>query len=125
MQDTRDARANWKPVFDLNRGSLETIAGEVAELGARLEPLNDEYGTAICISQSTFDAVGGRNRFIARFLDLVVVKGKSAPVAVYELMGATAFVGTFAAGTAYFAWQKPSHAAGAAPPTPDWRSCRG
>ena len=30
------------------------------------------------------------------------------------LMGATAFVGTFAAGTAYFAWQKPSHVVGAA-----------
>jgi hypothetical protein len=29
------------------------------------------------------------------------------------LMGAATFVGTFAAGTAYFAWQKPSHAAGA------------
>jgi len=29
------------------------------------------------------------------------------------LMGAATFVGTFAAGTAYFAWQKPSHAAAA------------
>ena len=29
------------------------------------------------------------------------------------LMGAATFVGTFALGTAYFAWQKPSHAAGA------------
>src|SRR5205823_2157903 len=47
---------------------------------------NKEYGTNIIISDSTLEAVreGG---FVVRFLDLVAVKGKTEPVAVYELIG--------------------------------------
>jgi adenylate cyclase len=66
-----------------------TALGDTVNLAARLEPLNNEYGTGICISQATLDQAGGRERFLVRFLDLVVVHGKHAPVAVYELLGRT------------------------------------
>jgi adenylate cyclase len=62
-----------------------TALGDNVNLAARLEPLNKEYGTAICVSQATLDAAGPG--FVLRFLDLVAVKGKKTPVAVYELLG--------------------------------------
>ncbi len=64
-----------------------TALGDTVNLGARLEPLNNEYGTWVCVSQATLDAAGGRDQFLVRFLDLVAVKGKTEPVPVYELIG--------------------------------------
>jgi adenylate cyclase len=66
-----------------------TALGDTVNLAARLEPLNNEYGTWICISQETLDAAGGTQRFLVRFLDLVSVKGKQKPAAVFELLGHT------------------------------------
>jgi adenylate cyclase len=66
-----------------------TALGDTVNLGARLEPLNNEYGTWICLSQATLDAAGGQGAFLVRFLDLVAVKGKKEPVPVYELIGLT------------------------------------
>lgn len=62
-----------------------TALGDNVNLAARLEPLNKEYGTSICVSQVTLDEAGPG--FLVRFLDLVAVKGKKTPVAVYELLG--------------------------------------
>lgn len=62
-----------------------TALGDNVNLAARLEPLNKEYGTSICVSQDTLDAAG--RGFLVRFLDVVAVKGKKMPVAVYELLG--------------------------------------
>ncbi len=82
---------NTGPASVGNMGTYQRFAytalGDTVNLGARLEPLNNEYGTWICISQATLDAAGGRNRFQARFLDLVAVKGKKEPAPVYELIG--------------------------------------
>jgi adenylate cyclase len=64
-----------------------TALGDTVNLAARLEPLNNEYGSWICISQETLDAAGGPRRFLTRFLDLVSVKGKQKPAAVFELLG--------------------------------------
>ncbi len=64
-----------------------TALGDAVNLAARLEPLNNEYGSWICISQTTLDAAGSRDRFVARYLDLVAVKGRAEAVAVYELLG--------------------------------------
>ncbi|HEY3057661.1 MAG TPA: adenylate/guanylate cyclase domain-containing protein [Chloroflexota bacterium] len=80
---------NTGPVSVGNMGTRKrfayTAVGDSVNLAARLEPLNDEYGTHICVSQATVDAAG--SGFLVRFLDLVAVKGKSVPVAVYELLG--------------------------------------
>jgi len=67
--------------------------GDAVNLGSRLEGANKEYGTHIIISQTTLDAVR-EDGFVVRFLDLVAVKGKSEPVAVYELIGAPGQFGT-------------------------------
>jgi adenylate cyclase len=82
---------NTGPVSVGNMGTSQrfsyTALGDTVNLGARLEPLNNEYGTSVCISQATFDEAGGREKFLVRFLDLVAVKGKTEPVPVYELIG--------------------------------------
>jgi adenylate cyclase len=64
-----------------------TALGDAVNLAARLEPLNNEYGTSICVSQSTLDAVDPRDALLVRHLDLVVVKGKRQAVPVFELIG--------------------------------------
>lgn len=82
---------NTGPVSVGNMGTTQRFAytalGDTVNLGARLEPLNNEYGTWICLSQATLDAAGGRESLLVRFLDLVAVKGKNEPAPVYELIG--------------------------------------
>jgi adenylate cyclase len=63
-----------------------TAVGDTVNLASRLESLNNEYGTRICISQQTLDAVGSEHDLIVRHLDLVVVKGKRQAVPVLELI---------------------------------------
>jgi adenylate cyclase len=76
-----------------NMGSTRRFAytalGDTVNLAARLEPLNNEYGTRICISQTTFDAAQGGvgKALLVRHLDLVTVKGKQSAVPVLELLG--------------------------------------
>jgi adenylate cyclase len=74
-----------------NMGTSQRFAysalGDTVNLGARLEPLNKEYGTSICMSQATLEASGGADHFATRFLGRVEVRGKREPVAVYELIG--------------------------------------
>jgi adenylate cyclase len=60
-----------------------TVIGDSVNLGARLESLNKEYGTRIIISEATRDAVPGR--YLFRPLGDVVVKGKTKPVAIFEV----------------------------------------
>ena len=60
-----------------------TVIGDSVNLGARLESLNKEYGTRIIISEATRDALPGR--YLFRPLGDVVVKGKTRPVAIFEV----------------------------------------
>jgi adenylate cyclase len=60
-----------------------TVIGDAVNLGARLESLNKEYGTRIIISEATREALSGR--YLYRPLGDVVVKGKTRPVAIYEV----------------------------------------
>lgn len=82
---------NTGPASVGNMGSSRRFAytalGDAVNLAARLEPLNNEYGTSICISQSTLDAIEDRDALLVRHLDLVVVKGKRQAVPVFELIG--------------------------------------
>jgi adenylate cyclase len=63
-----------------------TAVGDTVNLASRLESLNNEYGTRICISQQTLDAVGPEHGLLVRHLDLVAVKGKRQAVPVLELI---------------------------------------
>ena len=62
-----------------------TVLGDAVNLAARLEPANKLYGTEVLISQPIAEGVKGR--FVIRELDLLRVKGKQRPMAVFELMG--------------------------------------
>ncbi|HLH24535.1 MAG TPA: adenylate/guanylate cyclase domain-containing protein [Chloroflexota bacterium] len=79
---------NTGPMIFGNMGSVLrtdfTVIGDSVNLGSRLEGLNKEYGTRIIVGESTRAAAG--DAFLYRFLDLVAVKGKTEPVAIYELL---------------------------------------
>jgi adenylate cyclase len=62
-----------------------TVMGDVVNLAARLESVNKQYGTFLTISESTYELI--RDKVRARMLDVVRVKGKTQPVAIYELIG--------------------------------------
>ncbi|MCB0279838.1 MAG: adenylate/guanylate cyclase domain-containing protein, partial [Calditrichaeota bacterium] len=62
-----------------------TVMGDTVNLAARLEPANKEYDTLIMIGHNTYEMA--LDHIHARQLDFMVVKGKTEPVAVYELFG--------------------------------------
>jgi adenylate cyclase len=66
-----------------------TVLGDNVNLGARLEGLTKEYGSNIIVAESTLQQAGREIR--ARFVDLVTVKGKREPSAIYEVLGSNGF----------------------------------
>ena len=63
-----------------------TAIGDTVNLSARLEGLTKFYGTQILVSEATKSQAG--EGFLFREVDLVRVKGKNEPVAVYQLLTA-------------------------------------
>jgi adenylate cyclase len=61
-----------------------TIIGDGVNLAARLESACKQYGAHILISEFTYRALRGTYRM--REVDIVVVKGKTQPVSIYEVM---------------------------------------
>ena len=61
-----------------------TVMGDAVNLAARLEPANKEFGTTAMISEGTYKQL--KDEFVCRQLDLLIVKGKTKPVRVYELI---------------------------------------
>jgi adenylate cyclase len=61
-----------------------TVIGDAVNLGARLESLNKEYGTRIIISEATRKLLSQPT--MVRALGDVVVKGKTQPVSIYEVL---------------------------------------
>ncbi|HUV21398.1 MAG TPA: adenylate/guanylate cyclase domain-containing protein [Gammaproteobacteria bacterium] len=61
-----------------------TVLGDAVNLGARLEGLTKNYGVNIIVSESTKSEIP---EFLFRELDLVRVKGKNEPVAIFEPVG--------------------------------------
>ncbi|MFZ5450490.1 MAG: CHASE2 domain-containing protein [Thermodesulfobacteriota bacterium] len=62
-----------------------TVIGDTVNLASRLEGLNKFYGTTIMASEVTAAGCGEAVAF--RELDWVAVKGRKAPVTVYEVLG--------------------------------------
>jgi adenylate cyclase len=80
---------NTGPMIAGNIGSEAimnyTVIGDAVNLGSRLESLNKQYGTRIIISDSTRSQLKGQYSF--RPLGDVVVKGRTKPVAIFEVVG--------------------------------------
>ncbi|MDY6939740.1 MAG: adenylate/guanylate cyclase domain-containing protein, partial [Cyanobacteriota bacterium] len=55
-------------------------------LTARLEGLTKFYGVSLLISEQVVDKMHDREKFQLRFLDRAIVKGRSEPISVYEVL---------------------------------------
>jgi adenylate cyclase len=64
-----------------------TIIGDNVNLCSRLEGLSKQYGASLIISESTWQQLS--SQVIGRKLDLVQVKGKTQPIAIYQVFGLT------------------------------------
>ena len=71
-----------------------TVMGDTVNLGSRLEGLTKQYGVDIIVNDRTAELVPD---FRFRELDLVRVKGKREPVAIFEPIGPAAAIDTSAA----------------------------
>ncbi len=93
------ARQGWPPIAvgvgvssgTMNVGNMGsefriayTVLGDTVNLGSRLEGLTKQYGVDMIVSETTAKLLPD---FAFRELDLVRVKGKREPVAIYEPVG--------------------------------------
>jgi len=64
-----------------------TVMGDIVNLASRLESINKQYGTTIIISEATMRMADIHIEVME--LDRIIVKGKSEPVEIYELLSLT------------------------------------
>ncbi|HBB35806.1 MAG TPA: histidine kinase, partial [Cyanobacteria bacterium UBA9273] len=62
-----------------------TVISDAVNLASRLEGLTKVYGVDILISEQTLSRLDNSAKYAYRYLDRVTVKGKSKPVAVFEV----------------------------------------
>ena len=62
-----------------------TVMGDGVNFASRLEPINRDYDTAVIIGDTTRTLAG--DSMVTRELDKIVVRGKTAAVPIYELIG--------------------------------------
>lgn len=94
-------REGWKPIkigVGIHVGHMMVgMVGEIARmqgdafsdnvnLTSRLEGLNKFYGTSLIISEETLANLEDPSRYQIRFLDRAIVKGRSEPISIYEVL---------------------------------------
>ncbi|MBF0230856.1 MAG: PAS domain S-box protein [Desulfamplus sp.] len=65
-----------------------TVISDAVNTASRLEQLTKKYNTPLLISEHTFYALQNSSAFAVRFIDRVLVKGRSEPIAIYEVFNA-------------------------------------
>ena len=79
---------NTDQVVSGNIGSKKrmdyTIIGDGVNLAARLESACKQYGAHILVSEFTYRQL--RGTYYSREMDVVIVKGKTKPVSIYEIL---------------------------------------
>ena len=63
-----------------------TVISDAVNLAARLEGMTKQYGAAILISETTLACLREPQEFSLRIADKVIVKGKTEPVTVWEVL---------------------------------------
>ncbi len=61
-----------------------TVMGDAVNQAARFEPANKDYDTDIMMGASTYELA--KNHIETRLLDKIIVKGKTEPIMIYELI---------------------------------------
>jgi adenylate cyclase len=61
---------------------------DTVNLAARLEGLSKVYGASLIISEAVYKRLQDRDRYQLRFLDRVIVKGRTQSIAIYEVLDA-------------------------------------
>ena len=81
---------NTGEVFHGNIGSHNRlkygVLGDGVNLASRLEELNKRYGTELLVTNDTYMHRGVSRLFLCRPVDIVVVKGKSVPTLLWEIV---------------------------------------
>ena len=82
---------NYGEVVFGNIGSAKkmepTVIGDTVNVTARLEGLTKEYGRDLLIGEAAAELL--RDRFTLQFVDRVALKGKTRPLDLYTVLGAT------------------------------------
>ena len=63
-----------------------TVISDAVNLASRLEGLTKHYGAGIIVSEEVLNKTKNKDVYTYRFLDYVQVKGKKAPVSLYEIL---------------------------------------
>jgi len=81
---------NTSEVFHGNIGSHKRlkygVLGDGVNLASRLEELNKRYGTELLVTDETYHNGNVSEKFLCRPVDIVVVKGKSIPTLLWEIV---------------------------------------
>ncbi|HEY9690191.1 MAG TPA: adenylate/guanylate cyclase domain-containing protein [Coleofasciculaceae cyanobacterium] len=68
---------------------METTAiGDAVNLAARLEELTKQYSVSVLVSHRMLAAMNNPSKYSIRFIDRLYVRGRTQPVAVYEVLNA-------------------------------------
>lgn len=64
-----------------------TVIGDAVNTASRIEALNSRYRTKLLIGDSVYQNLHNPNQFWFRIVDKVLVKGKTMPTYMYEVLG--------------------------------------